>query len=113
MENKVALVTGASSGIGKSTAIELRKIGFIVYGAARGVDRMADLSEQGINIMHLDVTDDASMVSCVKTIMDKEGHIDVLVNNAGYGSYGAVEDVPIDEARRQLDVNLFGLARMI
>ena len=62
--------------------------------------------------MSLDVTDEESMVNCVREILDKEGRIDVLVNNAGYGSYGAVEDVSMEEARRQVEVNLFGLARM-
>lgn len=112
MNKKVALVTGASSGIGKSTALELKNRGFIVYGAARRTENMNDISKDGINIISLDVTNEESMVSCVNKIIRKEGRIDVLVNNAGYGSYGAIEDVPIEEARRQLDVNLFGLARM-
>ncbi|MCK9159817.1 MAG: oxidoreductase [Bacteroidaceae bacterium] len=109
---KVALITGASSGIGKETALELIKDGFHVYGAARRVEKMEELSKQGIQILPLDVTDEESMTRCVKTILEKEGQIDILINNAGYGSYGAIEDVPICEARHQLDVNLFGLARM-
>ncbi|EKF33795.1 oxidoreductase [Bacillus xiamenensis] len=112
MSKKVALITGASAGIGKSTAIELNKKGFIVYGAARRKEMMEDLTSQGISIISLDVTDEESMVNCVREILDKEGRIDVLVNNAGYGSYGAVEDVSMEEARRQVEVNLFGLARM-
>ena len=109
---KVALVTGASSGIGKSTAVQLKDKGFIVYGAARRIEKMEDLEKLGINVVSLDVTNEDSMSSCVDTILKKEGRIDILVNNAGYGSYGAVEDVSLDEARSQLDVNLFGLARM-
>jgi len=109
---KVALVTGASSGIGESTAILLHNAGFTVYGAARGVERMKKLEEKGISTISLDVTNEDSISGCVKTIMEKEGRIDVLVNNAGYGSYGAIEDVPLEEARRQFDVNIFGLARL-
>ncbi len=112
MEERVALVTGASSGIGRETALELVGRGFRVYGAARRVARMADLAEKGIVTMSLDVTDEDSMVVCVQAILEEEGHIDVLVNNAGYGSYGAIEDVPLAEAKNQLEVNLFGMARM-
>lgn len=112
MEDKVALVTGGSSGIGEKAVLELKNKGFILYAAARRLDKMTELSSKGINIISLDVTKEDSMVSCVNEIIKKEGRIDVLVNNAGYGSYGAIEDVPIEEAKRQLDVNLFGLARM-
>ncbi len=109
---KVALVTGASSGIGESTAIELLRVGFTVYGAARSIDKMTGLKDKGINVISLDVTDDESMINCLRSIMEVEGRIDVLVNNAGYGSYGSVEDVPIEEAKRQFEVNIFGLARL-
>ena len=109
---QVALVTGGSSGIGEATALELRQAGFEVYAVARRVDRMAHLEEQGIHTFGMDVTDDDSMVSGIERIRREQGRIDVLVNNAGYGSYGAVEDVSIDEARRQFEVNLFGLARL-
>jgi NAD(P)-dependent dehydrogenase (short-subunit alcohol dehydrogenase family) len=110
---QVVLVTGASSGIGLATAEALLAHGHAVYGAARRVDRMAHLDARGGHALELDVTDDASMERAVQTVLDAEGRIDALVNNAGYGSYGAVEDVPIDEARRQFEVNVFGLARMI
>ncbi|MDP4152774.1 MAG: oxidoreductase [Bacillota bacterium] len=112
MKMRVALITGASSGIGFETALKLKENGFTVYGAARRTEKLQALTEKGIQTLPLDVTDEASMVSCVDTILQKEGRIDVLVNNAGYGSYGAIEDVPMEEARRQIDVNLFGLARM-
>ena len=108
----VALITGGSSGIGEATARELKRRGFTVYAAARRVEQMRPLEAEGIHILPLDVTDEASIQSCVAAILDREGRIDVLVNNAGYGSYGAVEDVPIEEARRQFDVNIFGLARL-
>ncbi len=112
MDKKVALITGASSGIGESAAILLHKAGFIVYGAARRVEKMKSLEAIGISVISLDITDEDSIVNCVNTIIQKEGSIDVLVNNAGYGSFGAVEDVPMEEARRQFDVNIFGLARL-
>lgn len=112
MSDKVALVTGASSGIGAATAIKLTSLGYIVYAAARRTDRMAGLAEAGVEVRGLDVTDDASMVALMDAIIAASGRIDILVNNAGYGSYGALEDVPISEARRQVEVNLFGLARM-
>ena len=111
--NKVALVTGASSGIGRAAAIRLQESGFVVYGVARRTDRMQDLRERGITTLAMDVTDEESTAMGVKHILDEAGNIDVLVNNAGYGSYGAVEDVPLDEARRQFEVNLFGAARLI
>ncbi len=110
--NHVAIVTGASSGIGAATARRLVRAGYIVYGAARRTDRLAELEPDGVRPLPLDVTDEASMVAGVQRVLEEQGRIDVLVNNAGYGSYGAVEDVPPEEARRQLDVNLFGLARM-
>jgi NAD(P)-dependent dehydrogenase (short-subunit alcohol dehydrogenase family) len=112
VSKSVALVTGASSGIGKATALRLAALGFTVYAAARRVERMSDLADHGIHVESLDVTDDGSMVTVVDKIVSEHGRIDILVNNAGYGSYGAVEDVPIAEARRQFDVNVFGLARL-
>jgi NAD(P)-dependent dehydrogenase (short-subunit alcohol dehydrogenase family) len=111
-KGKVALITGASSGIGKETAKAFLNAGFTVYTAARRVEKMEDLKKLGAHPVKMDVTDEASMVTGVQAIMDKEGSIDILINNAGYGSYGAVEDVPIDEARRQFEVNIFGLARL-
>ncbi|MDQ4214927.1 oxidoreductase [Microbacterium capsulatum] len=112
MTSKVALVTGASSGIGESAARHLRDAGFTVYAAARRVDRMAALQAVGVRAIALDVTEDASAQAAVAQIFAEEGRIDLLVNNAGYGSYGALEDVPLAEAQAQLDVNVLGLARM-
>ena len=112
MDQRVAIVTGASSGIGEAIARALHVRGFRVYAAARRVDRMSALAGAGIEVRPLDVTDDASMVAFVDGVIAEAGQIDVLVNNAGYGSYGALEDVPMDEARRQFDVNVFGLARL-
>jgi NAD(P)-dependent dehydrogenase (short-subunit alcohol dehydrogenase family) len=108
MTTKVALVTGASSGIGESTARKLQSIGYTVYGAARRTDRLQKLAADGIRPLRMDVTDEQSMKDGVATIVADTGRIDVLVNNAGYGSYGAIEDVDIDEGRRQFEVNVFG-----
>ncbi|KRF22368.1 oxidoreductase [Phycicoccus sp. Soil802] len=110
---KVALVTGASSGMGKAFAIQLQEAGFLVYGVARRTDRMNDLSARGINTFAMDITDDASTSDGVRRILAETGRIDVLVNNAGYGSFGAVEDVPLEEVRRQFEVNVFGAARLV
>ncbi len=110
--SKTALVTGASSGIGEETARTLHKLGYTVYAAARRTDRLEQLTPTGIHALTMDVTDDESMSSGIEKIIAETGRIDVLVNNAGYGSFGAIEDVPIDEARRQFEVNVFGLARL-
>ena len=110
--NKVILLTGASSGIGYDTAVALAQQGHKVYAAARRVDRMEPLRQYGIVPLKMDVTDEASMKEGVKTLLDAEGRIDVLINNAGYGYFGAVENVPMDDARNQLEVNVFGLARL-
>lgn len=110
--DKTALITGASSGIGKATAKALLDAGFTVYVAARRVEKMNDLKDLGAHPIKMDVTDETSLVTGVQAILDREGSIDILVNNAGYGSYGAIEDVPMEEARRQFDVNIFGLARL-
>ena len=112
IKGKTALVTGASSGIGKVTVEQLFAAGATVYAAARRVEQMNDLAQKGAHPIEMDVTNEESMVSGVNAILEKEGSIDILVNNAGYGSYGAIEDVPIDEARRQFEVNIFGLARL-
>ncbi|MER7182378.1 oxidoreductase [Streptomyces hyaluromycini] len=112
MTKKVALVTGASSGIGEAAARQLQKAGFIVYGAARRTDRMSGLAASGVRTLSLDVTSEISVGDAVAEIIAAQGRIDVLVNNAGYGSYGALEDVPMEEARAQIEVNVFGLARL-
>ncbi|HEX5090264.1 MAG TPA: oxidoreductase [Nocardioides sp.] len=112
-DGKVALVTGGSSGIGEQTALGLLRAGFTTYAVARRVDRMAGLEAEGVHTFAMDVTADDSMVVGIQRIIAEQGRIDVLVNNAGYGSYGAVEDVPLEEARRQFEVNLFGLARLV
>lgn len=112
MSQPVAFVTGASAGIGFESAKKLASNGFTVYAGARRVDKMEPLKAHGINVLPLDVTDDESMRSAVSTVLEAHPGIDVLVNNAGYGSFGALEEVDLAEGRRQFDVNVFGLARM-
>jgi len=108
----VVLITGASSGIGKETAKLLLQNGYVVYGAARRLDAMEDIRQMGVKTLKVDVTDDSALVQMVAGILRTEGRIDILINNAGYGSTGALEDVPMSEARSQFDVNVFGLARL-
>ncbi len=112
LQRPVVLLTGASSGIGYDVAPLLVRYGYTVYGAARRVEKIEELASEGVKALSMDVTDEASMEAAVQQVIDAEGRIDVLINNAGYGFYGAIEDVPIDEARRQFEVNLFGLARL-
>ncbi|MDT5281592.1 MAG: hypothetical protein QOJ20_2787, partial [Mycobacterium sp.] len=95
-----------------AAATALLNAGFTVSAAARRTDRMASIAAAGAKVVALDVTDDASMSSVIEAIIRAEGRIDVLVNNAGYGSYGALEDVPLSEARSQIEVNVSGLARL-
>lgn len=112
MAPRIAFVTGASTGIGFDAAIALRSAGFTVYAGARRVGKMEPLKQHGISVLSLDVTSEESMASAVALIEAAHGPIDVLVNNAGYGSYGSLEEVPLAEGRRQFEVNVMGLARM-
>ncbi len=109
---KVILITGASSGIGYDAAQTLAQQGHRVYAAARRVERMESLKTVGVQVISMDVTDEASMQKGVESVIQAEGKIDVLINNAGYGYFGAIENVPMEEARKQLEVNVFGLARL-
>jgi NAD(P)-dependent dehydrogenase (short-subunit alcohol dehydrogenase family) len=112
LAGKTVLVTGASSGIGKATVELLIEAGATVYAAARRVERMQELGEKGALPVSMDLTDETSLRTGVQAILQRHGSIDILINNAGYGSYGAIEDVPLEEARRQFEVNIFGLARI-
>lgn len=111
-DKKVVLITGASSGIGLDVAKRLLSLGYIVYGAARRIELMKDIEEKDGHALFLDLTSEQSICECVDKIIKKEGKIDVLVNNAGYGLGGALETVPISDAKNQLEVNIFGLARL-
>lgn len=110
---KVVLITGASSGIGKEAARLLSGKGYKVYAASRNLEKIEELKSSGVIPLSLDVTDEHSIDACVAEILTAEKRIDILINNAGYGSFGPAEAIPLNEARRQFEVNLFGLAALI
>jgi NAD(P)-dependent dehydrogenase (short-subunit alcohol dehydrogenase family) len=106
---RVILITGCSSGIGRATALAAAARGHRVFASARNPESLRDLEGHGqIRPLALDVTDAASIRAAVASVLAEAGRVDALVNNAGYGQYGAVEDVTAEEWRRQFDVNLFG-----
>ncbi|MBQ7503264.1 SDR family NAD(P)-dependent oxidoreductase [bacterium] len=109
---RVVLITGASSGIGKACAVALLQRGFAVYGAARRLERLQELQSLGLRPIRLDVTDSASCRECIERIASESGRLDILINAAGYGAYGAFEEVGDEEAKRQFEVNVFGLANI-
>jgi NAD(P)-dependent dehydrogenase (short-subunit alcohol dehydrogenase family) len=106
------LVTGCSSGIGRATAERLARSGWTVYATARRLESMDGLEEAGCRLLRLDVTDASSMGAAVEGIERAEGAVGALVNNAGYSLSGAVESVTLEEARRQFETNVFGLAHL-
>lgn len=116
---KIALVTGSSSGIGYETCIALAKDGFHTFASMRDIKKseklkqIADKESLPITILDLDVDSEESIVSAIKKIMKDAGKIDVLVNNAGYGQFGCLEDVTVDEFRKQFETNFFSIVRII
>lgn len=107
---KIALVTGASSGIGRATAEALARAGFTVFGTSR---RPVEGGPKGVTMLTCDVTDDRSVQACVGEILSRTGRIDLLVNNAGRGLFGAAEESTVAQAQSLFDVNFFGLVRVI
>jgi NAD(P)-dependent dehydrogenase (short-subunit alcohol dehydrogenase family) len=107
---QVALVTGASSGIGEAAARELVAAGFTVYGTSRKA--VAGEQRQGVTFLPLEVTDDASVAAAVGDVLARSGHIDVLVNNAGFGVTGGAEESSVEQARALFETNVFGLMRV-
>ena len=107
--SKTVLVTGASSGIGRSIATHLAQHGYRVFGTSR--QPQAEV-ESGLHMLPLDVTDDASVVACVATVLEQAGKLDVLVNNAGVDLVGAVEETALTDAKWIFDTNFFGVVRM-
>src|SRR5260221_7831508 len=110
--SRTALVTGCSSGIGRETALQLHQAGLVVYATARRPATLAGLAENGIQVLALDVTEEASMVAAVGAIAAGRGQVGVLVNCAGFELAGTVEETPAGEVRRLFDTNVFGLARL-
>jgi NAD(P)-dependent dehydrogenase (short-subunit alcohol dehydrogenase family) len=108
LSERVVLVTGCSSGIGRAAALALAERGHRVFASARNRNDLAELERPNLAAVALDVTDPATIAAAVQTVLSRAGRIDVLVNNAGYGQYGAVEEVTTDEWRAQFEVNLFG-----
>ncbi len=106
------LVTGCSSGIGHATAARLVADGHVVYATARRAETLESLAAAGARTLELDVTDESSMRTAVAEVEREHGAVGVLVNNAGYGEYGPVEEVPLEAVRRQFETNVFGLGRM-
>ena len=105
---QVILVTGCSTGIGRATALEAAARGHRVFASARRLESVSDLAAKGITPLALDVTDPPSIGEAVQAVLRAARRIDALVNNAGYGQYGAVEDVSLEEWRAQFEVNVFG-----
>jgi len=117
--NKVALVTGSSSGIGLETALSLARDGYYTFASMRDTKKAGELEYAAkkenlkINVTELDVDKEESIISAIKKIMVERGRIDVLVNNAGYGQFGCTEDVSIDDFRKQFETNFFSIVRII
>ncbi|PWH82531.1 short-chain dehydrogenase/reductase [Algibacter marinivivus] len=108
--SKVVLITGGSSGIGKSIGEFLKEKGYIVYGTSRSPEKYADSK---FPILALDVKDEATITNTVNTIIDKEGKLDIVVNNAGAGITGPIEETPNDEIKNNFDTNFFGPINVI
>jgi len=110
--SKAVLITGCSTGIGRATAERLARAGQRVYASARRPETLAALEPLGCATLALDVCDEASMKAAVAEVERREGAVGVLVNNAGYGSEGPLEEIPLDEVRRQFETNVFGPIRL-
>jgi len=116
---KVALVTGSSSGIGLETTLALARDGFYTFASMRDIKKAGELEcaakKEGlrINVIELDVNKEESIVSVIKNIITDVGRLDILVNNAGYGQFGCTEDVSVDDFRKQFETNFFSIVRII
>lgn len=113
MKKKVILITGASAGLGKQTAVKLCTQGHIVYGAARSTMKMAEIAMVGGRILYMDVTSEADVKSAIKCIIKEQGRIDILINCAAMDVYGFQEVSSIYKSRQMFDVNIWGTLRVI
>jgi short-subunit dehydrogenase len=111
-KTKTVLITGAASGIGKATALAFVKQGYKTYATDKDTSNMDELEKLGCRIKYIDVTIDSVMVEAVKQIEQETGGVDILINNAGFGQNGVIEELSIDKIRKQFEVNVFGLIRM-
>ena len=109
---KVVLITGATSGIGMATTKQLLSEGHVVYASSRSKESQDEINKLGGIPVEIEMTDESTMIPVVERVIKEQGRIDVLFNNAGYGLYGPVEEIPLETARHQFEVNLFGHARM-
>ena len=109
-DDRVALITGASSGIGKLTAALLASRGFTVFGTSR---KASGGKLNGVEMLQLDITSDESVTTCVSNLLQKTGRLDVLINNAGQAFAGGLEETSLEEAKTQFDSNFFGAVRMV
>ncbi len=116
---KVALVTGCSSGIGLETALGLARDGYFTYASMRNTSKSSKIEEAAkkenlaLKVIQLDVDDKDSIKNAVAQIIKEKNRLDVLVNNAGYGIFGCVEDISVDELKEQFETNFFGVVRLI
>jgi NAD(P)-dependent dehydrogenase (short-subunit alcohol dehydrogenase family) len=110
---KTVLVTGCTSGVGRATALAFLDDDWTVYATARDSDDVTDLATAGCETPELDVTDDGAAERVVERVVDEQGRIDCLVNNAGYAQFGPLEDVPVEALHHQFDVNVYGPHRLV
>ena len=110
--SKAVLISGCSTGIGRATAAHLASKGWTVYATARRLESIKDLGQKGCKLLAMDVCDEGSMRAAVDVVEKAEGAVGMLINNAGYGQEGPVEEVPMEQIRRQFETNVIGLTRL-
>jgi len=113
LEQKIALITGCSSGIGRALSIDFNEKGYRVVATARRLDAIADLKSKGIAVERLDVTDEDDIERVVHTVLERERRIDILVNNAGFGLIAPLMDVSVEDLQNQFRTNVFGPVQLI